>query len=310
MSTIIQFETDHYFCIGHDHLMTGKPCQDYAFSGVSGRVAVAVVSDGCSTGGETDVGARVVARSTTSVILKSRLVIEQPDWQIVPTDLHMRQQIHFATARETLGLRTNDLVATCLTVILTPYAGVVCVQGDGVAAVVYTDGTMEVHQFDWKGKGANGMEVGAPFYPSYGQEGAVQFLREFHGGNILVERPIHQVWHVSANGEFQQQEPIAHVFRDVMDGVAIPIDREKFIGGNIRCVAVFSDGVMQVDGVDWKDAVLCFLAFKQMAGQFVTRRMMRQVKIWQKTGKGPLDDLACAAVHVNSFVNEEGIPHG
>lgn len=310
MSTIIQFDPDHYFCIGHDHLTAGRPCQDYAFSGVSGQVAVAVVSDGCSTGGETDVGARIVARSTTSVILKSRLVIEQPDWHIVPAEFHMRQQIHFATAREILGLRTNDLVATCLTVILTRYTGVMCVQGDGVAAVVYMDGTMEVHRFDWKGKGADGVEVGAPLYPSYGQEGVAQFLQEFHSGNILAERPIHQTWHVSASGEFHEREPITHVFRDVMDGVVIPIDREKLVRGDIRCVAVFSDGVTQVDGVDWKEAVSCLLAFKQMTGQFVTRRMMRQVKTWQKTGKGPLDDLACAAVHVNSIADSEGVSHG
>lgn len=310
MSTIIQFESDHYFCIGHDHLTAGRPCQDYAFSGVSGQVAVAVVSDGCSTGGETDVGARIVARSTTSVILKSRLVIEQPDWHIVPADFHTRQQVHFSTARETLGLRTNDLVATCLTVILTPYTGAVCVQGDGVAAVVYADGTMEVHRFDWKGKGVDGVEVGAPLYPSYGQEGIAQFLQEFHSGNVLAERPIHQVWHVSASGEFHECEPIIHVFRDVMDGVVIPIDREQLVCGDIRCVAVFSDGVTQVDGVDWKEAVSCLLAFKQMAGQFVTRRMMRQVKNWQKPGKGPLDDISCAAVHVNSIADLEGVSHG
>ena len=310
MSTIIQFESDHYFCTGHDHLTAGRPCQDYAFSGVSGQVAVAVVSDGCSTGGETDVGARIVARSTTSVILKSRLVIEQPDWHIVPADFHTRQQVHFSTARETLGLRTNDLVATCLTVILTPYTGAVCVQGDGVVAVVYADGTMEVHRFDWKGKGVDGVEVGAPLYPSYGQEGIAQFLQEFHSGNVLAERPIHQVWHVSASGEFHECEPIIHVFRDVMDGVVIPIDREQLVCGDIRCVAVFSDGVTQVDGVDWKEAVSCLLAFKQMAGQFVTRRMMRQVKNWQKPGKGPLDDISCAAVHVNSIADLEGVSHG
>ncbi len=310
MNTNLRFESDHYFCIGHTHLTAGKPCQDYAFSGISGQVAVAVVSDGCSTGGETDVGARVIARSTTSVILKNRLIIEQPDWKMVPADFHMRQQIHFATAREILGLRTDDLVATCLAVIMTPQSGVVCVQGDGVVVIMYTDGTMDVHRFDWKGKGADGVEVGAPLYPSYEQEGIARFLQEFHGGNILVERPIHQVWHVSVSGEFQECEPITHVFRDVMDGVVIPIDQESLIGGSIQCVAVFSDGVTQVDDVDWKDAVLSLLAFKQVAGQFVTRRMMRQVKTWQKTGKGPIDDLACAAVYVNSVSKSEGISHG
>jgi hypothetical protein len=40
------------------------PCQDYALSGVTRHLAYAVVADGCSSGGKTDIGARVLALAT------------------------------------------------------------------------------------------------------------------------------------------------------------------------------------------------------------------------------------------------------
>src|SRR3989344_1803041 len=65
---MLRFSTDHYFHIGSAHYRNGKPCQDYALSGVYGPVACAVVSDGCSTGRHTDVGARVLTLSTLQAI--------------------------------------------------------------------------------------------------------------------------------------------------------------------------------------------------------------------------------------------------
>jgi serine/threonine protein phosphatase PrpC len=69
----------------------------------------------------------------------------------------------------------------------------------------------------------------------------------------------------------------------------------------IEFIALFSDGVTQVDGVDWEDAVVELLSYKGTAGEFVKRRMIRAIKDWQKIGKGPTDDIACAVI---------GIEHG
>jgi hypothetical protein len=51
--------SDHQFYIGHDH----KICQDYALSGVTQDGAYAIVSDGCSSSPDVDVGARLLALS-------------------------------------------------------------------------------------------------------------------------------------------------------------------------------------------------------------------------------------------------------
>ena len=65
---MIKLHTDHYFHIGDTHLTAGKPCQDYAISSVDNNAAFAVVSDGCSTGGDTDIGSRIIALSTITAL--------------------------------------------------------------------------------------------------------------------------------------------------------------------------------------------------------------------------------------------------
>lgn len=61
----MDYKTNHAFHIGAQHLSLGKPCQDYAVSGsINDTTAYAIVSDGCSSGGETDIGARIVALAT------------------------------------------------------------------------------------------------------------------------------------------------------------------------------------------------------------------------------------------------------
>ena len=63
-----RFYVDDYFHIGQMHLGSGKPCQDYSFSGIIDEGAFAIVSDGCSTGRHTDVGARIIVLSTVNAI--------------------------------------------------------------------------------------------------------------------------------------------------------------------------------------------------------------------------------------------------
>ena len=63
-----RYTTDSVFAIGASHVATGKACQDYTLSRASDTYAYAIVSDGCSSGGMTDVGARVLALATATAI--------------------------------------------------------------------------------------------------------------------------------------------------------------------------------------------------------------------------------------------------
>jgi hypothetical protein len=68
---------------------------------------------------------------------------------------------------------------------------------------------------------------------------------------------------------------------------------------DISDIALFSDGVTQVDGMDWRDVVAELLSFKSTEGDFVKRRMNRFLKDCQKHGKGPVDDISMACIHID-----------
>ena len=85
--------------------------------------------------------------------------------------------------------------------------------------------------------------------------------------------------------------------------VTIPIRPEEL--GDLEFLAVFSDGVTQIDGLDWKDAVVQLLAFKTTEGEFAKRRMIRLIKDAQAKGKGPVDDIAYAVVRI--IQEEDGL---
>ena len=50
---------DHYYTIGNSHSV----CQDYAISGLVENGAYAILSDGCSSSPDVDVGARMLSLS-------------------------------------------------------------------------------------------------------------------------------------------------------------------------------------------------------------------------------------------------------
>src|SRR3990167_9350088 len=106
------FETDSYFHIGHAHLNAGKPCQDYALAATYGVAAYAIVADGCSTGGKTDVGARIVALATAKTLKQcgTRFLADPP--RAAATGIALRQRFTITGIQEIVGLAQADMHST------------------------------------------------------------------------------------------------------------------------------------------------------------------------------------------------------
>jgi hypothetical protein len=81
--------------------------------------------------------------------------------------------------------------------------------------------------------------------------------------------------------------------------------RISLILGSWDFVAVFSDGVTQVDGMDWRDVVAELMNFKSIEGDFVKRRMNRFLKDCRAHGKGPIDDISMACIHIDHEEQKE-----
>ena len=293
---MITLYTDDYFHIGSTHLKLGKPCQDYAFSRVHQSAAFAGVSDGCSSGGHTDVGSRALLLATASAVAEHWAQTQYVLDGNVPEEIAFRQKMAFAASAKTLGIELEDMLATCLYVYLSPKGGYVHVEGDGVVALKYIDGSIGMFRFEWNNN--------TPYYPAYALGNLEAFI-EAHGGDLNAPCfYVEKSW-LDPNGKFiEYGEPHQETLEEGIEGWKYWLfDGIEF--ENVSFVAVFSDGVTQIDGVDWKEAVAEFMAFKSTKGSFAKRRMIRGILDMQKLGKGPLDDIAYSVVRVDHSPDEE-----
>lgn len=283
---MIKFHTDHYFHIGSAHYGSGKPCQDYSLSGANELIACAIVSDGCSTGRHTDVGSRVLTLSTLQAI-RDHAKASGGALDTAIVSITSRQQQILSTARLMLGLERIDMLATCAYVYLTGQGGFTHVQGDGVVGFKYRDGHIRMVRYEWA--------QNTPFYPSYGDGDLDKFIGT-HGGNLDALRLSGFSVIRNVDGIYTEENSKEFTLREGLEGIVIHIPRDEL--EQIDFVTTFSDGVTQIDGVDWKDAVSAFLSFKNTAGDFAKRRMIRGIKDMQQIGRGPIDDISYAVVRI------------
>jgi len=283
-------QTDSHFTIGHAHLTGGKPCQDYAAAGnLPNGAAYAIAADGCSTGGMNDVGARVLTLSTAQAIREHWSTTRSTADPEAAARIAIKQQVVMAAAEGVLGCGTSDMLATCLYAYLSPKGGFAHVQGDGVVAWQYSDGHIMMVRFDWMDN--------KPLYPAYAGDHFVAFIAA-HGGDVNAARLTRDTWELAPGKDFFQFALEEYSLGQGISGIGLPFDPAD----QPRFIAVFTDGVTQIEGLDWKDAVAQLLSFKTTAGEFAKRRLIRMVKDAQQDGRGPLDDLAYAVIHTDGEV--------
>ncbi len=276
--------TDHTFHIGLQHLQTGKPCQDFALSGsLSDTLAYAIVSDGCSSGGMTDIGARLTALATKRSLIDHVTQGATEEAMIVAA-----RDENAELFRASLGLEHKDMLATSLFAVASLHEVFVHLTGDGVVALQYEDG-LSIIEYDW--------QQNMPFYPAYraaGEEKAfmrAQNGRHEHAMQLRIysaqaeDQPLHGIY-VDNIDLTQGMRGISNVYTD------------STVNGRLLSVGIFSDGVTQVDGMSTDQVVRELMAFKNTNGQFAIRRMNRFLTDAKKQGRGPLDDIAMAVIHL------------
>lgn len=293
---MLELYTDHYFHIGGMHLTNGKPCQDYAISRIYDGIAMAIVSDGCSTGGHTDVGSRIMALSTAAAICEHWITNRTALKDAVPQEVNLRQNIVLTGTCQTLGLAPQDMLATSVYAYISSLGGFMHIQGDGVIALKRKNGKTEMHRFEWK--------KNLPFYPAYKEIGLPDFIKA-HGDDLSALQLSQESVTREADGEFSLSSTSYHTLGSGIRGVTINISEETL--AELEFIAIFSDGVAQIDGIDWKDAVSIFMAFKNTTGEFAKRRMIRGIKDVQKIGKGPIDDISYAVIRVEKTEDKEAL---
>lgn len=284
MEEIMQLRTDHSFHIGEQHLRTGKPCQDYALSGqLSDELAFAIVSDGCSSGGMTDIGSRLSCLATKQALLES-VENETQEEEVVVKARDKNTELF----RVALGLEHRDMLATNLFAVASTDEVFVHLTGDGVVALQY-ENELRITEYDW--------QQNMPFYPAYRAAGEENSFRRAQSDRY--EHAM-QLRRYSPRTEEQPHRGmyVDHIeLERGMHGIS-NVHTNSSVYGRLLSVGIFSDGVAQVDGIPTDQVVQELMAFKSTNGQFATRRMNRFLTDAKKRGRGPLDDIAMAVINL------------
>jgi hypothetical protein len=318
----VKFHADHNFRIGRRHVNLGDPCQDFATSEDinDGDSAIIVVSDGCSSGIQTDVGSRIISLATKQALSNEHDIsggeIPSVDWL---SHLNMQRQSAMDDTYNRLGLTDNDMLATCAFAYLTPQGGLIHYEGDGAIALTFRDGRTDVHILDWA--------VNTPYYPVYSYIYPYTRLENFkaHHVNGLAERiqrdgenaePIfrQQIWQSTPeNPEFTLIESIPLDVEGGINGVTIRIP-EDVVQNKLQSVALFSDGIVQFTDmgekslINWQECIPVLMKKRGMnSGDVTNRRMNILFNQFEKIRKSrpvgakgivPMDDISFALIHI------------
>ncbi len=280
--------TDHHFQIGEWHLRSGTPCQDYALSESDGHIAFGIVSDGCSSAGSTDIGARLLTSATAAALREIREFKETIAPETAIGYVRARQKEILDAAGSLLRVGQDDLLATCIHAYAEQRYAIVLVQGDGVVAIRLRNGNIIARRFEWDGN--------MPFYPAY-RNGRLDRFVEAHGADIDADRLTEECFVSDGAREWKPFfSTRRHSLKAGMEGIRIDIGPELL--AETEFIAIFTDGIAQIDRIDWKDAVSEFLAYRHVAGAFAKRRLMRGIEGMRKSGSVQQDDIACAVIRM------------
>ncbi len=282
---------DEYYAIGAQHRADGKPCQDHALSGYDADDNVYIsITDGCTGGGATDMGARIVNYATVQA-LKNMILWQRHNDVLADmvTDVASQRLLTIDRVHRELHMQHNDLLATNIYALSVKKYTYVHVVGDGIVAVVSVDGSIDVWRYLWADN--------IPYYPAYDMGKQEQFIAA-HGGNGLQTRLMQERWSISSCGDVLTVDVKKHTIAQGIRGITI--DLSKRVRDNlVKSITIFSDGAELIDGLPWQYVVSQSVAYKNVKGAFVKRRMMRLIKDVSKEHRGPLDDIACATIHIS-----------
>lgn len=260
---------DTFIEIGNQH----KECEDYIVSG-NDPTPYIILSDGCSTANNTEMGARILCHLAKQYLKYNQDNLESIDyWKLGHWVIHNAEQ----TARQ-LGLSISCLTATLIVAFEIEKHIRIMIYGDGSFIEVSPKMT-KIHSVEF--------ERNAPYYLAYLiDDQRFKLYDEINPNKYYISKSTEN----SDEMKFQSayDSPIEFfVHTDVFPLVLITSDG----------IDSFLEGTNHFDSMDIiKDCI----TFKNTKGEFLKRRMNKQMKTFAKNGIGHFDDLSLGA-----FLKEE-----
>lgn len=281
--------TDAYYEIGSSH----QVCEDYALSGIYEGMAYTVVSDGCSSSKNSDVGARLLAHIAKGVLcyLKNRNLIGGHDFYPLFQEFTIKKCLE---VKHSLGLPLSVFDATLL-VSISLDGNLICYGwGDGYFIFVDKDDRKVIMEPKY--------ESGAPYYLSYemNDERRRAYTEQYGDSTVTVN-----TYEITPEGQSSvlKKEVYSSTYNR-------PIGVEYF-GSGFKSVTAASDGIDTYEDnpkceppegssghkkYSAIDMIPSIVGYKGIAGEFVVRRMQRIKNDMTKINRVHFDDISCATI--------------
>lgn len=271
---------DHFRKIGVTHHF----CQDFSSSAVSedGKKAYAIISDGCSTAKESEIGAMLLVKTAEQCLYPVR------EWDGCNEMTNM--VIHTANvSRRGMQMDIKSLAATLLTIAVKPDRFTVTVTGDGV--IVARHKKLGLIWLDMS------FSSGAPFYLRYNLSHADRetYIASYPGDYIIKTGTLDGIETVYLTKPVSPEDGMLTYSYDY------PFTDYDLVG-------VMSDGARsfvkkEMNGtratneqVPLSEIVKEVFAFKGIKGEFVKRRCQFAFEAFQKRGWFNNDDFSIGVV--------------
>lgn len=271
--------SDSYYEIGNSHVV----CQDYARSGKF-DIAVkeyhyAIVSDGCSSSKDTDVGSRLISLSVLKSLRATyheELIRDSQDSYITKSFYQrFKNRMEYEIKQQQysiMGLR-EMFDATLLVVVSDGVTVDVLIYGDGLFSVNYKDKSRDIYSIEY--------ESNAPYYLSYkalSEERNDNYIKEFGKYNKILR--------------FGDKDYVLGFNEETSF---------TFEVSKIESISIMSDGVHTFtkdrNRINIDTVVNEFTNFKNITGEFVNRRMLAYKRDCIKNNVKHEDDISIATLY-------------
>jgi len=255
---------DTFIEIGSQH----KVCEDYIVSG-NDPVPYIILSDGCSTSDNTEMGSRILSHLARQFLKYNADDLHDIDyWKLGTWVIHNAEQ----TARQ-LGLSKSCLTATLIVAYHIDGNLRIMMYGDGSFVTVGNMGNIEITSIEY--------ESNAPYYlvylvdqfrhELYEERNPVKTIKTTYNDSSITDETVAydhpSVFNINTN--------LTHVVLPMSDGI------DSFLYGGQH--------------IPSEQIIPKLVDFKNVRGEFLKRRLNKQMKVYKKDNIKHYDDLSVGA---------------
>jgi hypothetical protein len=281
--------TDAYYEIGSSH----QVCEDYTLSGIYDGMAYTVVSDGCSSSKNSDVGARLLSHIAKGVLyyLKDRNFICSPEFYPLFKELTIKKCLE---VKHSLGLPFSVFDATLLISVVLDGQVLCHGWGDGYFIFVTKEDSKMIIESKY--------ESNAPYYLSYEMDGERKKAYTEQYGDSKNTINTYEITPEGQSSAFKSEiylstdnRPFcANFFTTFFKSITATSDGIDTYEDNPKYDLIEgSSGHKKYSAIDMIPSIV---GYKGTAGEFVVRRMQRLKNDMTKINRVHFDDISCATI--------------